>query len=333
MFKVKNITINSPVIIAPMAGVSDESFRDIAFENGAGLVYTEMVSDKAIFYNNQKTLDMMKIDNTYHPISLQIFGSDVKTMVYAAKYADKNTNADIIDINMGCPVNKVIKTGAGSALLKNPDKAIEIVREVVKNVEKPVTVKMRVGFHGQDLDYVNFALKLEEAGIAMLAVHGRTRSQMYEGKADWSKIKDIKDNLHIPVVGNGDIKTVDDFIRCMDYARVDGIMIGRGVIGNPFLIKEINNYLAGKKSYEVNYEERFDVCLKHFKHLIDLYGEKIASGKMRGLAPHYITGLPYSAMYRSKCNTIDSYVDLKDILTNYHKFLKNYCQEINNNIQ
>ncbi len=330
MFKVKNLDIRNPVVIAPMAGISNAAFRQLAFENGAGLVYTEMVSDKAIFYNNKKTINMAEVDNSFHPVSLQIFGSSVETMVYAAKYVDEKTNADIVDINMGCPVNKVVKTGAGSALLLNPKKAIEIAKEVVKSCKKPVSVKMRVGYYNDGFDYLDFAQKLEATGISLLAVHGRTRSQMYEGKADWSKIKTIKEHLKIPVIGNGDIKTVDDFIRCKDYSKVDGVMIGRGVVGNPFLIKEINNYLAGKNNYEVIYQERFDMCLKHFEKLIALYGEKLATSQMRGLAPHYLTGLVQSAMYRGKCNSISSYDDLKMILDEYTLFLQNDCQVHNN---
>lgn len=306
-----------------MAGISNAAFRELAFENGAGLVYTEMVSDKAIYYRNEKTLKMAEVDDNYHPVALQIFGSNIDTMLYAADYVDKFTNADIIDINMGCPVNKVVKTGAGSAMLNNPKNTFEIVKAIVEKVDKPVSVKMRVGYHNDDFDYIDFAKNLENCGISLLAVHGRTRSQMYEGKADWSKIKAIKENLNIPVIGNGDVKSVEDFINFKNYSNVDGIMIGRGVVGNPFLIKEINNYLEGKSDYHVTSKDRFKALKLHFEKLIELYGEKNATAQMRGLAPHYLCGLPHSAMYRGKCNQISSYQDLLVILDEYQEVLNN----------
>ncbi len=328
MWKIKDLLIDSPTVVAPMAGVSNAAFRELAFNNGAGLVYTEMISDQALFYRNAKTLKMADIDDSFHPLALQLFGSDLSKMVAAAKYVDRFTNCDIIDINMGCPVKKVIKTGAGSALLLKPELAFKIVEEIVKAVKKPVSVKMRVGFTNEPFDYVGFARKLEACGISMLAVHGRTRSQMYEGKADWSKIKDIKAALKIPVVGNGDIKTVEDFKEKMAFSKVDAIMIGRGLIGNPFLLKEINNYLKGQKHYLVTYRERFDVCLKHFDKLIDLYGEDTAARQMRGLAPHYLNGLYCSARYRGLLNGIQNREDLKLLLNEYALFLDNYyCQE------
>ena len=327
MLKVKNLNFLSPVVVAPMAGISNAAFREMAFNNGAGLVFTEMISDQALFYNNEKTLKMAEADNDYHPLAMQIFGSDPAKMVYAAQYVDRHTNADIIDINMGCPVKKVIKTGAGSALLTNPQLAFEIVSKVVEAVEKPVSVKMRVGFYNDDFDYVGFAKGLEKCGIAFLTVHGRTRSQMYEGKADWQKIKEIKEALSIPVIGNGDIKTVDDYIKAVEFSKVDAIMIGRALIGNPFLIKEINNYLEGKENYEVSYRERFAACLKHFEKLIELEGELNATKQMRGLAPHYLSGLPCSASYRGMCNKIASFNDLVIIFDEYSAYLDSLsCQ-------
>ena len=241
MLVIKNKEIKSPIIIAPMAGITNGAFRELCFEFGAGLVYTEMVSDKAIFYNNKKTMDMLEIDDRFHPVSLQLFGRDIDTMVYAAKIMDTQTNCDFIDINMGCPVQKVVKTGAGSAMMLDEDNAVEVVKAIIQNVSKPVTVKMRLGFTLKNMNYLSLAKRLEEVGVSAIALHARTRGQMYDGHSDWSHIKNLKDNLKIPVIGNGDVKTVDDFIKMKEETGCDAVMIGRGIVGNPFLIKEISN--------------------------------------------------------------------------------------------
>ena len=312
--QIRDKLIKSPIVIAPMAGISNDAFRQICFEFEAGLVYTEMVSDKAIFYDNKKTMDMLKMSDDYHPVSLQLFGSDVNTMVYAAKILDKNTHCDIIDINMGCPVNKVIKTGSGSALMKDEDKAVEIVKSIIENVEKPVTVKMRLGFDHQHMNYLSLAKKLEAVGVSAICIHARTRSQMYQGSADWSHIKTLKDNLSIPVIGNGDVKSVEDFIKMKETTGCDGVMIGRGVVGNPFLIKEIANYLNGKENYSVLDSDKVLYCKKHAEKLIKLKGEKLAISEMRGLAPHYIAGMYNATTYKAKMNTMNTYEDLISIL-------------------
>ena len=317
MLVIKNKEIKSPIIIAPMAGITNGAFRELCFEFGAGLVYTEMVSDKAIFYNNKKTMDMLEIDDNFHPISLQLFGSDMDTMVYAAKILDKNTNCDFIDINMGCPVNKVVKTGAGSSMMLKEDETVEIVKAIIDNVEKPVTVKMRLGFTLKNMNYLSLAKKLEQVGVSAIALHARTRGQMYEGHADWSHIKVLKDNLSIPVIGNGDVKTVDDFISMKQETGCDGVMIGRGIVGNPFLIKEISNYLQGKDNIEVSIDDRFNYCLKHAEKLVKLKGEKLGISEMRGLAPHYITGLYQATIFKERMNRINTYQDLKDILDEF----------------
>ena len=322
MLHIKNKEIKSPIIIAPMAGITNGAFRELCFEFGAGLVYTEMVSDKAIFYNNKKTMDMLEIDDNFHPISLQLFGSDINTMVYAAKIMDKNTNCDFIDINMGCPVNKVVKTGAGSAMMLDEDNAVEIVKAIVDNVSKPVTVKMRLGFTLKNMNYLSLAKKLESSGVSAIALHARTRGQMYDGHADWSHIKTLKDNLSIPVFGNGDVKTLDDFIAMKQETGCDGVMIGRGVVGNPFLIKEISNYLQGKENTKISIDDRFDYCLKHASKLINLKGERLGISEMRGLAPHYISGLYEATRYKEKMNKMDTYQDLVNILNEYREVLK-----------
>jgi len=226
--QIGNINLKSDIIVAPMAGISNGAFRELCFEFGAGLVYSEMVSDKAIFYNNKKTLDMLQIDDDFHPVSLQLFGYDIETMVYAAKKIDSDTNCDIIDINMGCPVNKVIKTKAGSAMMLDEKHSVEVVKEIINNVSKPVTVKMRLGYTMDKMNYISLAKKLEEVGVKAIALHARTRSQMYEGHADWSKIKELKENLSIPVIGNGDVKSLDDYIAMKKETGVDGVDVAAG---------------------------------------------------------------------------------------------------------
>ncbi len=324
MFKVRDIIINSDVIVAPMAGISNDAFRQLCFEFNAGLVYSEMVSDKAIYYENKRTLDMLKVSDDFHPVSLQLFGSDIKTMVYAAKVLDNETNCDFIDINMGCPVNKVVKTGAGSAMMKNEDETVQIVKQVVRNVKKPVSVKMRLGWDLNNMNYLSLSKKLEDVGVSLIALHARTRSQMYEGHSDWSHIKILKDSLNIPVIGNGDVKSVEDFIEMKRQTNCDGVMIGRALVGNPFLIKEIDNYLNGLDKVNVTIQDRFDYCLKHARKLMNLTNEKNAISQMRGLAPHYLSGLYDATTYKNRISKIKTYDELVDILNEYKLFLDNH---------
>jgi len=324
MFKVRDIIINSDVIVAPMAGISNDAFRQLCFEFNAGLVYSEMVSDKAIYYENKRTLDMLKVSNDFHPVSLQLFGSDIKTMVYAAKVLDNETNCDFIDINMGCPVNKVVKTGAGSAMMKNEDETVQIVKQVVRNVKKPVSVKMRLGWDLNNMNYLSLSKKLEDVGVSLIALHARTRSQMYDGHSDWSHIKILKDSLNIPVIGNGDVKSVEDFVEMKKQTNCDGVMIGRALVGNPFLIKEIDNYLNGLDRVNVTIQDRFDYCLKHARKLMNLTNEKNAMSQMRGLAPHYLSGLYDATTYKNKISKIKTYDELVDILNEYKLFLDNH---------
>ena len=317
--QIGNVKITKPVIMAPMAGVSNGAFRRLCYEFGAGLMTCEMVSDKAIYYANEKTMKMLELDDDIHPVSLQIFGSDTETMELAAIKLNEMTNCDIVDINMGCPVTKVVKTGAGSALLKNEDLACEIVERVVKVSKKPVTVKMRLGWDHEHENYLSLAKKLENLGVQAIALHGRTRSQMYEGKADWDKIKLLHESLNIPLIGNGDIKTLEDYIKYKDYCSA--VMIGRGIVGNPFLIKQINDYEQGIVSPVVTIDDRFDSLINHTARLIEVYGENTAIRQMRGLAPNYISGLYSANIYKQRMLKMETFDDLKSILKEYREIL------------
>ena len=319
--QIGNVKIEKPVIMAPMAGVSNGAFRRLCYEFGAGLLTCEMVSDKAIYYANQKTLKMLELDDDIHPVSLQIFGSDPQTMELAAIKLNENTNCDIVDINMGCPVTKVVKTGAGSALLKNEDLAVEIVKRVVNVSKKPVTVKMRLGYDHEHENYLSLAKKFEELGVSAIALHARTRSQMYEGKANWDKIKLLHETLKIPVIGNGDIKSLEDYIKYKDYCSA--VMIGRGIVGNPFLIRQINDYELHQEIKEITAKDRFSSLIDHASKLMKVYDEKTAIRQMRGLAPNYISGLYMATTYKQKMLKMETFDDLMNILDEYQKVLEN----------
>ena len=322
MFKIGNIEIENPVVMAPMAGITNMAFRKIIKDFGAGLVYSEMVSDKALCYGNTKTIDMLQVDEGEHPVSIQLFGGEVETMVKAAKFIDQHSNCDIIDINMGCPVNKVLKAEAGSKLLLYPDKIYEIVKGIVDNVSKPVTVKIRSGFDKEHINAVEVAKLIEKAGASAIAVHGRTRSQMYEGKADWGIIGDVKAAVKIPVIGNGDIKSVDDAKRMLAQTEVDAVMIGRAALGNPWLIKQIVESLkTGEEVLEPTYQEKIMQCLAHAKKLMEIEPEKVAMFQMRGHASWYIKGLKSSARVKNELSKIDTYKQLETILAEYKLYL------------
>ena len=268
-WKIGNVEIANQVVLAPMAGICNSSFRIICKEMGCGLVYAEMVSDKAIMYENQKTIDMLYMTDLERPITQQIFGTDKDSFVIAAKYIYENMHPDIIDINMGCPVPKVaVRAQAGAALLKSPEKIKEIVEAVVAAVPIPVTVKIRSGWDSNHINAVDVAKIVEEAGASAICVHPRTRMQGYSGKADWKIIKQVKENVKIPVIGNGDIKCAEDAKRMLDETFCDAVMIGRGVLGNPWLIKQTVDYLDGKTDIvKPTYEEKIDMCIKHLKYL------------------------------------------------------------------
>ncbi len=318
MWKIGNVTILNQIVLAPMAGISDSAFRRIAKEMGCGLVVAEMVSDKAILYGSQKTIDMLYMKDDERPISQQIFGSDKESFVYAAKYIEQHMHPDIIDINMGCPVPKVAtRAQAGSALLKDPNKVYEIVKAVVDSVNVPVTVKIRSGWDEKSINALEIAKVVEKAGASAITVHPRTRSQGYSGKANWNIIKQIKENVKIPVIGNGDIKTCYDAKKMLKETKCDAVMIGRGLLGNPWLIKDCINYLSGKEIEEVTIEERLNMILKHFNYLLDFQPEKIAVLKMRTHIGYYLKGVLKEYKQRfMKITTKEEFINLVNEVKN-----------------
>lgn len=291
-WKIGNVKISNQVVLAPMAGICNSAYRQICKDMGCGLIYAEMVSDKAITYNNQKTIDMLYMTEKERPISQQIFGSDKESFVEAAKFIEKEMKPDIIDINMGCPVPKVaVRAQAGSALLKDPDKIFDIVSSVVSAVNVPVTVKIRSGWDSNHINAVEVAKVIEKAGASAICVHPRTRSQGYSGKADWNIIKEVKENVSIPVIGNGDIKSPEDAKRMLEETKCDAVMIGRGVLGNPWLIKNTVNYLERKEVIDVSIVDRINMCLKHLKLLDSLKNEKLACLEIRNHISWYFKGI------------------------------------------
>lgn len=325
MFKIGNVNIKNNVVLAPMAGVCNSAFRRIIKEYGCGLLYAEMVSDKALVYDNEKTKEMLYMTEEERPITQQIFGSDVKSFTEAAKKVEKEMKPDIIDINMGCPVPKVaVKSQAGSALLKDPNKVYDIVSSVVKAVNVPVTVKIRSGWDQNSINALQIAKVCESAGASAIAIHPRTRSQGYQGKADWNIIKEVKRVLNIPVIGNGDINTLDDAIKMFNETGCDAIMIGRGVLGNPYLIKQICTYLEnGKILEEQSPVDKMKTCLKHFEYLLEIKPEKVAVLEMRTHAAWYLKGLPSSVKVKQelyKLKTKEEFISLiKEYMENLSK--------------
>ena len=313
-----NVKIKNQVVLAPMAGICNSAFRQICKDMGCGLIYAEMVSDKAITYNNQKTIDMLYMTDKERPIAQQIFGSDVTSFVEAAKYIESTMHPDIIDINMGCPVPKVaLRAQAGAALLKDLNKIYEIVYSVVQAVNVPVTVKIRSGWDKNHINAVEVAKTAEKAGASAICVHPRTRSQGYSGTAEWNIIKQVKENVSIPVIGNGDIKTPGDAKRMLDETNCDAVMIGRGVLGNPWLIKNTINYLEGKDLINVSINDRVDMCLKHLDLLCSFKSKKLASLEIRNHIAWYFKGIKGANILKNK---IYQTTDIHDIILLLNEF-------------
>ena len=318
MFKIGNVLIDNRIVLAPMAGVCNSAFRKIIKEMGVGLMYAEMVSDKALLYDSKKTKDMLYMEECERPIAQQIFGSDKDTFVEAAKYVESYMKPDIIDINMGCPVPKVaVKAQAGAALLKNPDKIKEIVSAVVDAVSVPVTVKIRSGWDSDSINAVEVAKICEEAGASAITIHGRTRAQGYSGTVDYNIIRKVKESVSIPVIGNGDVVDIDSAKR-MFATGVDAIMVGRGCLGNPWLIRELVTYFdKGIVIDKVSYKERIEMCFHHLDYLMKIKCEKVAVLEMRSHIAWYIKGLPDCVVVKNECFKVNSASELKSILKSY----------------
>lgn len=321
--KIGNVELENNILLAPMAGITDLPFRKIAKKYGAGLVYTEMVSSKAIFHNDEKTKKLLNMENEKRPVAVQIFGSDVESMVYSAKYVEPI--ADIIDINMGCPAPKVVKNGDGSKLLLNLDLAEEIIKAVVEAVQKPVTVKLRKGWNNSNIVAVEAAKRFEKAGAKAITIHGRTREEYYSGTCDLEIIKQVKEAVNIPVIGNGDIKDVKSAIKMFEYTGVDGIMIGRATLGNPWIFETIVNELKeGTKKGQTPFgppsnQERLNIILEHLDLMIQEKGEYVAIREMRKHISGYTKNLPNSSKFREEMNKIEDKNELIKYISEYLK--------------
>jgi len=314
-WQIGSVEIPNRVVVAPMAGITNSAFRVTVKEFGAGLVVCEMISDRGIQLRNKKTLEMLFIDETEHPLSIQIFGGNKASLVEAAQFVAENTTADIIDINMGCPVNKIIKAEAGAKWLLDPDKVYEMVHAVSSAIDKPVTVKMRIGWDEQHIFAVENAQAAEAAGAAAIGMHGRTRVQMYEGSADWDVLKQVKQSITIPFMGNGDVKTPEDAKRMLEEVGADAVMIGRAALGNPWMIHRTKQYLeTGELLPEPTPREKISTAKLHLERLAELKGEKIASREFRQHAAYYLKGISRAAKVKAAINQAEDKQMIFDLL-------------------
>ena len=317
--KIGNVELQNNIILAPMAGLTDLPFRLICEKYNPGLVVTEMVSSKALFYNDSKTKELLKMDGEKRPVSAQIFGSDVESMAYSAKFVSKI--ADIVDINMGCPAPKVVKNGDGSRLLLDLDKVYEIVKTVVENSSVPVTVKIRKGWDNEHIVAVDAAKAIESAGASAIAIHGRTRSEYYTGVADWDIIRKVKENVNIPVIGNGDIKSPEDAKKILEETNCDGIMIGRATLGRPWILEEIRTYLESGNVRKITNKEILETILKHIELEVKEKGEYTGIREMRKHICYYLKGLPRASNVRDTINHLESKKEVENILIEYFEKL------------
>jgi len=312
--QIGNVEIKNNVILAPMAGVTDLPFRLLCKEQGCGMLYSEMISAKAILYNNKNTEDLLKVTSDENPIAVQLFGADPKIMAEIAKIIEERS-FDTIDVNMGCPVPKVVNNGEGSALMKNPKLVGEIISAMTKAVKKPITVKIRKGFNDQLINAPEIAHIIQESGGAAVAVHGRTREEYYSGTADWDIIRQVKARVSIPVIGNGDIFCVEDAVKMIQATGCDGIMVGRGARGNPWIFNRINHYMeTGEILNKPSLEESKEMILRHARLLIEYKGEFTGIREMRKHFGWYTSGYPRSAALRNEANLIESYSELEEIV-------------------
>lgn len=318
-WKIGDIVIPNQVVVAPMAGVTNVAFRLICKEFGAGLVVCEMISDKGIQFRNKKTLGMLFVDPTEHPVSVQIFGGSKETLVEAAKFVAENTSTDIIDINMGCPVPKVTKTDAGAHWLLDPDKVYEMVKAVTSSIDKPVTVKMRTGWDEDHILAVENALAAQEGGAAALAMHSRTRKQLYSGHADWDLLHKVANSLtEIPFIGNGDVTTPEEAKKMLDEVGADAVMIGRAALGNPWIVKQTVNYLEnGEIIAEPSPAEKITVAKEHLHRLVKVKGEKMGPREFRSQAAYYLKGIPRSARTKAALNSAETEAEMVEIFDNF----------------
>ncbi|SHK36157.1 tRNA dihydrouridine synthase DusB [Tepidibacter formicigenes] len=315
--KIGSVYIENEVFLAPMAGVTDLPFRILCKEMNCGLLYTEMINAKALCYDDENTKSMLKIDKKEHPVNVQIFGSEVQFMGKAAYILNEYPN-EILDINMGCPAPKIVKNGDGSALMKNPKLAHNILKEVVKNSVKPVTLKIRKGWDENNVNAVEIAKIAEDAGISCIAVHGRTREQYYSGTADWDIIAKVKKAVSIPVIGNGDIFEVEDAVRMINHTNCDAVMIGRGAQGNPWIFKRVAHYIkTGKILPLPTLEEKINTAIRHLNMAVEEKGEYVAIREMRKHLGWYLKGLKGSAKVRDEINRLESYEEVVNKLKSY----------------
>ncbi|MBU3129199.1 tRNA dihydrouridine synthase DusB [Clostridium tagluense] len=320
--KISNIHFENDVFLAPMAGITDIAFRGLCKELGCGLLYTEMVSAKGLYYGSSNTEALMQISPKEKPVAIQIFGNDPKIMASACEIFNARPDICMVDVNMGCPVPKIVKNGEGSALMQNPKLAAEIIVEMKKVSTKPVTVKFRKGFDSNSVNAVEFAKYMEDAGIDAIAVHGRTREQMYEGKADWDIIRAVKASVRVPVIGNGDVFSVEDAIRIKEVTSCDAIMVARGARGNPWIFREIMQAINGEEVIFPTAVEKIDMCIRHLDLATKYYEEIKAVRGMRKHTAWYVKGLNNCTEIKEKINTKTKYEDVLQLLLDYKKYLK-----------